>query len=74
MAEKTQQQELQLWAHIWVNRGGEKGMFWRSADFPHLLPAHGTMPLIFKVGLPSSENCLENSLTDTLKDVPHEVF
>lgn len=48
-------------------------MFWHSAGFPHLLPAHGTVPLIFKVGLPSSENCLENSLTDTLKDVLHEI-
>lgn len=73
MAEKAQQQELQLWAHIWVSWGGGKGMFWHSAGFPHFLPALGTMPLVFKVGLPSSENCLENSLTDTLKDVPHEI-
>lgn len=73
MAEKAQQQEQQLWAHIWVSWGGEKRMFWYSAGFPHFLPALGTMPLVFKVGLPSSENCLENSLTDTLKDVPHEI-
>lgn len=72
-AEKAKHQEQQLLAHIWVDWGGERGMFWHTAGFPHLLPAHGTMPLIIKVGLPSSENCLENSLTDTLKDVPHEI-